>query len=40
MTGAADRLIYGFDSYGNICGKVNTPLTGMPNSGKDLRGKR
>jgi len=39
LTGAADRLIYGFDSYGNICGKVNKDLTHISNSGKDLRGK-
>ena len=24
MNGGADRLIFGMDSYGNICGKNNT----------------
>lgn len=39
ISGAADRLIYGFDSYGNICNKLNKPLINHTKSGRDLRGK-
>jgi len=39
VTGAADRLIYGFDSYGNVCNKLNKPLLNHSKSGLDLRGK-
>ncbi|XP_060055041.1 choline transporter-like protein 1 isoform X1 [Erinaceus europaeus] len=34
-TGAAARLVSGYDSYGNICGQRNAKLEGMPNSGMD-----
>ncbi|XP_017383245.1 choline transporter-like protein 1 isoform X2 [Cebus imitator] len=34
-TGAAARLVSGYDSYGNICGQKNTKLEGIPNSGMD-----
>uniref|UniRef100_A0A8C3WVH1 Choline transporter-like protein n=1 Tax=Catagonus wagneri TaxID=51154 RepID=A0A8C3WVH1_9CETA len=34
-TGAAARLVSGYDSYGNICGQKNAKLEGIPNSGMD-----
>ncbi|EAW58999.1 solute carrier family 44, member 1, isoform CRA_d [Homo sapiens] len=34
-TGAAARLVSGYDSYGNICGQKNTKLEAIPNSGMD-----
>lgn len=34
-TGAAARLVSGYDSYGNICGQRNAKLEGIPNSGLD-----
>ncbi|XP_066514781.1 choline transporter-like protein 1 [Hoplias malabaricus] len=34
-TGAASRLISGYDSYGNICGQKNTQIPGIELSGKD-----
>lgn len=34
-TGAAARLVSGYDSYGNICGQKNAELDGIPNSGLD-----
>ncbi|XP_053558594.1 choline transporter-like protein 1 isoform X2 [Bombina bombina] len=34
-TGAASRLIFGYDSYGNICGQKNVKVEGIPNSGMD-----
>ncbi|XP_029411155.1 choline transporter-like protein 1 isoform X4 [Nannospalax galili] len=34
-TGAAARLVSGYDSYGNICGQRNAELEAIPNSGMD-----
>lgn len=34
-TGAAARLVSGYDSYGNICGQKNAELEAIPNSGMD-----
>uniref|UniRef100_A0A5F9CZ44 Choline transporter-like protein n=1 Tax=Oryctolagus cuniculus TaxID=9986 RepID=A0A5F9CZ44_RABIT len=34
-TGAAARLVSGYDSYGNICGQKNAKLEAIPNSGMD-----
>ncbi|EPQ03692.1 Choline transporter-like protein 1 [Myotis brandtii] len=34
-TGAAARLVSGYDSYGNICGQKNAELESIPNSGMD-----
>uniref|UniRef100_A0AAR2KDB8 Choline transporter-like protein n=1 Tax=Pygocentrus nattereri TaxID=42514 RepID=A0AAR2KDB8_PYGNA len=34
-TGAASRLISGYDSYGNTCGQKNTEIPGIESSGKD-----
>ncbi|KAL3067061.1 hypothetical protein OYC64_016917 [Pagothenia borchgrevinki] len=35
-TGAASRLVRGYDSYGNTCGKNNTKIEGVPLSGRDM----
>ncbi|XP_027715533.1 choline transporter-like protein 1 isoform X2 [Vombatus ursinus] len=34
-TGAAARLVSGYDSYGNICGQKNAKVERIPNSGLD-----
>ncbi|XP_051823075.1 choline transporter-like protein 1 isoform X3 [Antechinus flavipes] len=34
-TGAAARLVSGYDSYGNICGQKNAKVERIPNSGMD-----
>ncbi|XP_067846063.1 choline transporter-like protein 3 [Heptranchias perlo] len=34
--GSAERLIFGYDSYGNICGKKNSPIKGASLSGQDM----
>lgn len=34
-TGAASRLVSGYDSYGNICGQKNTEIPGIELSGRD-----
>ncbi|KAM9329631.1 choline transporter-like protein 1 [Gastrophryne carolinensis] len=34
-TGAASRLISGYDSYGNVCGQKNIKIEGFKNSGLD-----
>lgn len=34
-TGAAARLVSGYDIYGNICGQKNAELEAIPNSGMD-----
>ncbi|XP_048851985.1 choline transporter-like protein 1 isoform X2 [Brienomyrus brachyistius] len=34
-TGAASRLVSGYDSFGNTCGQRNSPIAGIPLSGKD-----
>ncbi|KAM3623073.1 uncharacterized protein V6R79_006451 [Siganus canaliculatus] len=36
-TGAAARLILGYDSYGNTCGRNNTQIAGVPLSGRNMR---
>ncbi|KAM9362675.1 choline transporter-like protein 1 isoform 2-T2 [Symphorus nematophorus] len=36
-TGAASRLISGYDSYGNTCGRNNTKIEGVPLSGRDMK---
>ncbi|XP_077189064.1 choline transporter-like protein 3 isoform X1 [Paroedura picta] len=38
--GAAERLVFGYDSYGNICGRKNTPVAGAPLSGQDMTNKK
>lgn len=38
--GAAERLVFGYDSYGNICGRKNTPVSGAPLSGQDMTNKK
>ncbi|KAM9280681.1 choline transporter-like protein 3 [Cariama cristata] len=40
MAGAAERLVLGYDSFGNICGKKNTPVKGAPLSGQDMTNKK
>uniref|UniRef100_A0A3Q4H8B9 Choline transporter-like protein n=1 Tax=Neolamprologus brichardi TaxID=32507 RepID=A0A3Q4H8B9_NEOBR len=35
-TGGAARLVFGYDSYGNTCGKNNTKIEGVPLSGRDM----
>ncbi|XP_026574331.1 choline transporter-like protein 1 isoform X1 [Pseudonaja textilis] len=39
-TGAAARLVSGYDSYGNICGQKNVKIEGIENSGQDLTEKK
>ncbi|XP_028661666.1 choline transporter-like protein 1 [Erpetoichthys calabaricus] len=39
-TGAAARLVHGYDSYGNICGQKNSPIPGLRNSGMDLTNRK
>ncbi|XP_066460422.1 choline transporter-like protein 1 [Eleutherodactylus coqui] len=34
-TGAASRLVSGYDSYGNVCGQKNAEVEGIRNSGLD-----
>lgn len=36
-TGAASRLISGYDSFGNTCGQKNTIIDGVELSGRDMR---
>lgn len=38
--GATERLMFGYDSYGNICGRKNTPVVGAPLSGQDMTNKK
>ena len=33
------RLIYGVDSWGNVCDRKNEPIPGIPLSGRDMVGK-
>ncbi|XP_050163308.1 choline transporter-like protein 3 isoform X3 [Myiozetetes cayanensis] len=40
MAGAAERLVLGYDSFGNICGKKNAPVKGAPLSGQDMTNKK
>ncbi|XP_065596814.1 choline transporter-like protein 1 isoform X1 [Cyrtonyx montezumae] len=39
-TGAAARLLSGYDSYGNICGQKNVKVEGIDNSGLDFTQKK
>lgn len=34
--GATERLLFGYDSYGNVCGRRNSPIKGAPLSGQDM----
>uniref|UniRef100_A0A2K6SQH3 Choline transporter-like protein n=1 Tax=Saimiri boliviensis boliviensis TaxID=39432 RepID=A0A2K6SQH3_SAIBB len=36
VAGAAERLLFGYDSFGNVCGKKNSPVEGAPLSGQDM----
>lgn len=36
-TGAASRLLAGYDSYGNTCGQKNSQIEGVELSGRDMR---
>uniref|UniRef100_UPI00398F3208 choline transporter-like protein 3 n=1 Tax=Pristiophorus japonicus TaxID=55135 RepID=UPI00398F3208 len=38
--GSAERLIFGHDSYGNICGKKNSPIKGASLSGQDMTSRK
>ncbi|GAB1600405.1 choline transporter-like protein 1 [Argonauta hians] len=37
--GDGDRLLYGYDGFGNTCGKKNTPIVNVSNSGRDMTDK-
>uniref|UniRef100_A0A8C7BJ26 Choline transporter-like protein n=1 Tax=Neovison vison TaxID=452646 RepID=A0A8C7BJ26_NEOVI len=34
--GATGRLLFGYDSFGNVCGQKNSPVEGAPLSGQDM----
>uniref|UniRef100_A0A8D0TTB1 Choline transporter-like protein n=1 Tax=Sus scrofa TaxID=9823 RepID=A0A8D0TTB1_PIG len=34
--GATGRLLFGYDSFGNVCGRKNSPVEGAPLSGQDM----
>ncbi|XP_007934317.1 choline transporter-like protein 3 [Orycteropus afer afer] len=36
VAGATGRLLFGYDSFGNVCGKKNSPVEGAPLSGLDM----
>ncbi|XP_061840378.1 choline transporter-like protein 1 isoform X2 [Nerophis lumbriciformis] len=36
VTGATTRLVYGYDSYGNVCGHNNTKIQGVELSGRNM----
>ncbi|XP_037682513.1 choline transporter-like protein 3 isoform X2 [Choloepus didactylus] len=36
VAGATGRLLFGYDSFGNVCGKKNSPVEGAPLSGQDM----
>ncbi|XP_004378824.1 choline transporter-like protein 3 isoform X4 [Trichechus manatus latirostris] len=36
VAGAVGRLLFGYDSFGNVCGKKNSPVEGAPLSGQDM----
>ncbi|XP_059504033.1 choline transporter-like protein 3 isoform X2 [Stegostoma tigrinum] len=38
--GSAERLIFGYDSFGNICGKKNSPIKGASLSGQDMTSRK
>lgn len=35
--GDGERLVFGYDSFGNTCGKRNDPIKNVSNSGMDMR---
>eukprot|EP00039_Didymoeca_costata_P019740 m.338736 g.338736 ORF g.338736 m.338736 type:complete len:655 (-) comp18530_c0_seq1:71-2035(-) len=37
--GEPERILYGYDSYGNICGRSNPKRIDVPNSGLDMSGR-
>ncbi|RMC08470.1 hypothetical protein DUI87_14714 [Hirundo rustica rustica] len=39
VAGAAERLVLGYDSFGNICGRKNAPVEGANLSGLDMTNK-
>uniref|UniRef100_F7D5R7 Choline transporter-like protein n=1 Tax=Ornithorhynchus anatinus TaxID=9258 RepID=F7D5R7_ORNAN len=40
MAGSSGRLVFGYDSFGNLCGKKNSPVEGAPLSGQDMTNKK
>ncbi|MEE6495730.1 hypothetical protein FKM82_002128 [Ascaphus truei] len=38
--GAAERLVFGYDSYGNVCGRRNSPVPNAPFSGQDMTSRK
>lgn len=40
VAGATGRLLFGYDSFGNVCGQKNSPVEGAPLSGQDMTLKR
>ncbi|XP_008051259.1 choline transporter-like protein 3 isoform X2 [Carlito syrichta] len=36
VAGSTQRLLFGHDSFGNVCGKKNSPVEGAPLSGQDM----
>ncbi|XP_069497372.1 choline transporter-like protein 3 [Ambystoma mexicanum] len=38
--GAAERLVFGYDSFGNVCGRRNTAVRNAPLSGQDMTDKK
>ncbi|KAM4720633.1 choline transporter-like protein 3 [Rhinophrynus dorsalis] len=40
MAGAAERLVFGYDSYGNVCGRRNSPVLNAPFSGQDMTNRK
>ena len=36
VAGAPGGLLFGHDSFGNVCGKKNPPVEGAPLSGQDM----
>ncbi|XP_076025857.1 choline transporter-like protein 1 [Genypterus blacodes] len=40
VTGGAARLVFGYDSYGNTCGRRNEPIEGVKLSGLDHRDRK
>ncbi|XP_023438357.2 choline transporter-like protein 3 isoform X1 [Dasypus novemcinctus] len=40
VAGATGRLLFGYDSFGNVCGKKNSPVEGAPLSGQDMTVKK
>ncbi|XP_041064340.1 choline transporter-like protein 3 isoform X2 [Carcharodon carcharias] len=38
--GSAERLIFGYDSFGNTCGKKNSPIKGASLSGQDMTNRK